>query len=338
MIKSIVYNNKIYKVIDPGSLKKSGSKYLDQLGDLGELGRRNPDIKEVLWSKYQITPEDYYRIVVDEGDTSLHKCPICNKPLGFINLISGFGGPKRTCGYSCGAKLRIKDRGLGEWSPEVYDTYPNYSELTTELVQGYLVHSPRCIVRVGFRSKRFVDQLSDDGRIYLSRRRFQSALEKLYGLTEMQYYSLITYGDKDFRPNCSCGTPVEFAGAHIGFRKFCSDKCRTKWRIEFDKIKFIRFCKQNNITVARMYCGVLKFDSSILKVGITTKHITERAHIAKIRSPHLLVEGSPEYIADLEYELKMKFQDKLIRKGKNHRESYSSELLSDIIKYLKSIK
>lgn len=341
MIEEITYKDKIYKVLNPGSLMLTDRKSIINQLSTGDsiLPPRHSDLSGLLMSEYGITQEDYYIIVVERGIPKPHVCAFCGKPLGFISLKAGYGSSTaRTCGYKCAAKLRIRNRNLGEWAPDNYDVIPGYNSLPIKEVEGFLVHGPGTIVKVSPRSKRHVDQLSSDGRIYLSRRRFCRAIMKNYGLSEMEYFSLVVHGDRSFRPNCSCGNPVEFAGSHIGFRKFCGDECRTKWRISFDRRKFLKFCSDSGVTTARMYCGVVKFDKEVLKIGITTKHITERASIAKIYSPHLLVEGDPEYIADLEQKIKEKFSDKLIRRGKNLRESYSIELLHEILSYLRSLK
>lgn len=87
-------------------------------------------------------------------------------------------------------------------------------------------HSPGKIIKL--KTNYYQDQLSEDfkGMGGKSRSRY---LMDTYGLTVEEYYCLVVYGDKDYRPKCSCykcNNRTKFGGLAFGYYKYCSQSCQ----------------------------------------------------------------------------------------------------------------
>jgi hypothetical protein len=98
-------------------------------------------------------------------------------------------------------------------------------------------------------------------------------------------------------------------------------------QISANKSSFISRCMSSNINSAHLYVG--RYLSNYIKIGITTKG-TDRGDI-NFNSIHLIKEGPPEYIADLEYKIKCRFNYSLL--GSTEILPWSE--LTNLIKFIK---
>lgn len=104
---------------------------------------------------------------------------------------------------------------------------------------------------------------------------------------------------------------------------------RRKAEINSGKNTFIKRAKIRGITKSYLYCGITR-DKDI-KIGITFVGINRRAKALKLLSVHLLTEGTPEYISDLEYGIKIKFLDEF----SSNKEVFKWSYLRKIIDFIK---
>ena len=183
---------------------------------------------------------------------------------------------------------------------------------------------------------RYLDQI--DGKTLISGNDMARYLRKRYDISPQEYYNLVMYGDINNSPKCLyCDNPREFIKISQGYKsrcKICLDKShihkkkpksklalegkhnfqtqskesRTRAHINSSRNTFINRAKLRNINVAYMYCGLL--DSNNFKIGITFVNISRRSKLLKLVSGHKVKVGTPEYISNLELELKYKFLDK----------------------------
>lgn len=92
-------------------------------------------------------------------------------------------------------------------------------------------HKPGSLYMDG---RMYVDQLSEEFK-YLPRGNGMKGILKYikskYGLSYQEYYSLVVYGDKDYRPKCpTCGGPINKVGDRFygGYKSYCSKECQYK--------------------------------------------------------------------------------------------------------------
>lgn len=104
---------------------------------------------------------------------------------------------------------------------------------------------------------------------------------------------------------------------------------RINAQLSSGKETFINRAKLRGITEAFLYCGITQ-DNNI-KIGITFVGIKRRAKVLKLKTVHLLMKGTPEFISNIEYSLKVKF----LNIESSNNEVFPFETFKDIIKFLK---
>ena len=109
-----------------------------------------------------------------------------------------------------------------------------------------------------------------------------------------------------------------------------SDTHKINAQLESAKNTFINRARLRNINKAYFYIGLINKDN--FKIGITFVGVHERASYLKLISFHKLIEDTPEYVANLEYDIKKKFLD-------NHTlslESFDIRSLKEILDYIRN--
>lgn len=109
IIKKVTYKGKEYSVYNPGEILFGRNKriLLDQLldGVTPIPRRREGGINPYLIEKYNLTQNEYHFIVVHSADESnIPKCPICGEVRKMISIVKGYDS---TCGCTkCVMSLR----------------------------------------------------------------------------------------------------------------------------------------------------------------------------------------------------------------------------------------
>lgn len=242
-------------------------------------------------------------------------------------------------------------------------------------------HSPGKILKIG--PYDYQDQLSEEFKVFSTLGgRHRKYLSENYGLTEVEYYFLVTTGDKDYRDPCPyCGeVNGHFASMSKGWNSYCNQSHITKYRLEKESregrnpFQNDEFIEKNRIKVrefqksrmeegthhlltkecqlkaakgnfirkacgdeAVLYIARIENDESRYKYGTCSMMNPDKCRIhyrsVVLYNHHVLVKGPVEYIADLEYKLKIKFCDE-----NDFSEFIDSTKFHEFLSYLKSIK
>lgn len=160
---------------------------------------------------------------------------------------------------------------------------------------------------------------------------------KYHGITDRDYYDKYLSSTSNVCKVETCNNINSFVDLYKGYRIYCSNSCaRTgkptvltkEVRSRGDRTRFLNNCIRNNYTKALFY--IMEFSDAI-KVGVCA---CDEDHIyLKHRKSHLkpleiiLYEGIIEEVADLEFNIKLKFNSD---KGTE----YFSKSLKSEIEYL----
>jgi len=137
--------------------------------------------------------------------------------------------------------------------------------------------------------------------------RFVQHIIDTYGLSDIEYYCLVVYGDKDYRPTCPvCGKECNWNGKiSKGFTSTCSIQCHNA----SDVMRENRFLKYNH---KKAYLYICKTDDpNMYKLGVTGIGASCRTSYsfngAKLFDHKELIEGTPYQIIKLETICRHKF-------------------------------
>lgn len=161
---------------------------------------------------------------------------------------------------------------------------------------------------------------------------------RFLGLDPQQYYNLYFLGESlDYHPNCSyrdCDALVTFLGVTLGYQPYCGSKCKAldQWEdSEFRKSMSDRVTKEWEDPESRLkklidlslraflsngdpkdecqlYLGVY-LNGDDIKFGITNGHLGWRLKGTGLRSGHITVRNTREYVAHLEAAIKIERGD-----------------------------
>jgi hypothetical protein len=82
---------------NPGKILRNNYLYYDQLSFI-EIGRKLKFMNKYIKDTYNITPSQYYNLIVYNDLNKIHYCEWCGKETEFMDLRKGF---KRFCNKSC---------------------------------------------------------------------------------------------------------------------------------------------------------------------------------------------------------------------------------------------
>lgn len=196
-----------------------------------------------------------------------------------------------------------------------------------------VIHNKGNIVIKGEGKRKFyLDQLYPTEKwVHLFQMR--KYLKAWYGLTLEEYYCLVVYGDKDFRPTCpieGCDKILQFWNLSLGFKKTCCNNHAhlLQWQNEEYQSRMSKMCGEviqgthpltaRNMFVNRykdkldcnFYLGIT--EDNKIKIGITSGDIYERFGASwrfdsHLRSIHQIYCSSAINVADLEMLIKHNF-------------------------------
>lgn len=339
--KLINYKGITYKVINPGSiLTKDNGVLLDQL---------DPTLPEIPYfraryirSKYGITVEDYYCIVVLEGDNSdaaLCKYPGCNKPVKFRSITEGY---LKGCCASHSSYLQAK-RNIEE------GTNPFSGAATKEYRKQWIAEG-KYYAASNKNKERMrnanLENSKNGTNPFLKKFGLQQKL-----LNEGRHSSQNELASKK-RSNTMRRLTKEgkCIGSKLARAKSLS---ATKDRVsngihEFQNIETLIIADKNRFLKKgllddRCYLYIAKTFNGLLKIGVT-KDLDYRYDMSKVVSSHdlsykfisLVATNTRLIVAELECKIKLKFKN-FIRHGTEYFDiSISDELFNEIDNLLSS--
>lgn len=332
--EEIEYKGKIYNVTNPGEIiystktlvrgLRTDKRYeiVDQLDGCSEIkfDRKTWQGSRVkyLQIRYGITELDYYIIVVCRGDESLlPKCSYvnpytgesCNKPKKFRTLTPG--KYQRT-----GKRKGIFHDGCSEHT-RMAATQISQRENYIKGVTG--------LQKADRRSKEWRQKLSEHAKKQMENG------ESIFSPDEIRKSGIPSW--KEFQyPSMNY---FREAAASLGLNncELSLDKC-----ILIDKVNFLSRGKPDDICV--YYISSFEETEDIFKLGVTID-LEERIkkgeyHGYKYKTQEILFSSTRENIAEIEFNVKMKFKQYIILGNEGFESKYKDEILEYIKELIKT--
>lgn len=356
-------------IISPGSIVKYNREVIiDQLS-----GEKIPLKKfdDYLMSKYSLTTEEYYNLVVNGDKTFVPKCE-CGSQLRFNrgNICHPY---KKYCSTQCGNKYRRPSYLVDKEFISRLSNTKGLEITKTVPVNGTsyeVIWYGRIFIQTDIENW-IVDQLSGVG---VFERNLDDYFRDTYGITREQYYNYVVEGTPHTSRRCNyryCSKTPVFHGLRDGYSKYCcishealeqfesgSHPFQSPNLIDSNREKilngssnlhseepearrfrtvFLDRCSKYNHTEATLYIASYTDSSEILKIGITTDSVSSRMNNSKCRtsgkykSIHRIVVSNPEVISNLEYLIKLKYCSKIL----HSTEDFEFIKLREVLEFIK---
>lgn len=312
MITKVYYKGKKYNVHNLGEILRDSKGFLiDQLDDESgkSMGFR---WKKYLRDKLNLTQEDYYTIVVLGGDVSkFPDCPYegCNNKVKFGSLGNG-SRDKLLCKGCC----EKHSRSLAEKENNKIRLENGTHHLLKSNREDHFTKGEEYYSNVA--SKRALKQVSD-------------------GLHPWSGEN----GSKLFKRRVENGTIFLFTSEYSsnlqkqrlkdGTHQFLDKKVDLK----ADKSFFLN--KGNLTDICYFYIATLKGDDNNIKIGVTEdpEYISHFHHMVEYNSIEIIKSGYREYIAELEYKVKLEF----INSSVIGTETFPKGMRDEILKFIDTL-
>lgn len=152
-----------------------------------------------------------------------------------------------------------------------------------------------------------------------------------YGLTKAQVWNICHGFDKDYIHRCHCGNELQFINFKFGFQQYCSASCKCKiisklnWQDEDYRAKvlpylhsagtialrnrteFLQRCQDSENTPYLYLAYTQDYGYEWIKFGVTTMEPYYKRRRDRYIVIHQILFGSPEEVANAEYNLAIKF-------------------------------
>lgn len=330
MTEVISYKGKEYTVTNPGELIYSKTKFvrgcrtdkrfeiLDQLNGCSEIKYDNKECGsrvKYLNTKYGLTELDYYIIVVCRGDiTKLPVCTYvnpytgekCNKPRKFRSLTPGLY--QRT-----GNRKGIFHDGCEE--------HANSAAAQNSQKENY---------KKGVTGLQKADRKSKVWREKLSQHAKKQMEEgkSIFSPDEIRDKNIPSWKSTQANPSIDYYNNIANS---LGLDEY---NLSTENCILIDKLNYLR--SGNPTDTCSYYITYFNENSNIFKLGVTKdldKRVKTDYHGLSYKSPKILFTSDRTTIAEIEYQVKIKFKEFIILGN----EAFNIEKEEEIIKYINEL-
>lgn len=322
--KVINFKGKNYKVYDPGELLVSDDGFLlDQLDESLEV-MRYTKLGSHIRSKYGISAEDYYVIVVLHGDKSKlpNVChhPECNNRTGFRSLSSKGIVYGEYCSRSCKQRDLIDNKG--------------------HIFKDHNWASARTLKQVQEGKNPFQGQKGSELSRRVQLERIANGTHHLAGPNSYDLHSRITKGMIESGTHAFSGekgsklqSQLQRKRVQEGTHQWLGDHNHLSLMKGHRTFLLNKYSKSDQLV---LYYSVFSSKPDIIKIGVT-RDIEMRKLFSstefsseEYEECYELKVGSRDEIANLEYDIKVHFYDQ----RESGLEYFSKNLLSEIIEFI----